>query len=437
MLLATFGGAALLLGSLVQQPPPGFKGLLAAMISGDGAVVEALYTDAMKAAMPPGRLVMTWKSLAFRSGAHKSCEPTPRVVPIGDKTMVITMCEFERAKIDVQFAFDADGRISGLAFRPAAYSPGSYALPPYADAAAFTDTAVTVGSGEWALPGALTVPVGSARVPAIVLVHGSGPGNRDASVGPNAPFRDLAVGLASRGIAVLRYDKRSLVHGAKLAASNHFTVKEEAIDDALEAVKVLRAHPRVDGARIYVLGHSLGGMLIPRIGQADSTLAGLIVLAGAARTIEGAVQAQTRHLAEADGTISAEEKLRIAQADALAATIQALTPADAGKPGLIFGASAAYWLDLRGYDPPAAAASLKTPMLILQGERDYQVTMEDFAQWKAALGSRRDVTFHSYPALNHLFLAGTGPSLPAEYLVPGHVAGDVIRDIAIWVLGTR
>ena len=76
-------------------------------------------------------------------------------------------------------------------------------------------------------------------------------------------------------------------------------------------------------------------------------------------------------------------------------------------------------------------------MLILQGERDYQVTLEEFASWKAALGGRRDVTFHSYPALNHLFLAGTGPSLPAEYDVPGHVSEDVVRDIAAWILATR
>lgn len=410
---------------------------LAAIVAGDGSPVEAQFTDAMKAAMPAGRLVATWKALQFRSGVHKTCETTSRVVAVGDKTMVITACEFARATIDVQFAFDAEGRISGLVFRPAAYAPGSYVLPAYANAATFTETAVTVGAGEWILPGTLTMPVGSSRVPAVVLVHGSGPGNRDAAVGANAPFRDLAVGLASRGIAVLRYDKRTLVHGGKVGALPHFTVQEESIDDALGAVKVLRVHPQVDADRVYVLGHSLGGMLIPRIGKADPSLAGLIVMAGAAQTIEDAVRMQARYLAGADGTISAEEQRGISGADALAATVRGLTAADVTQPGLIFGAPASYWLDLRGYDPPAAAVDLKTPMLILQGERDYQVTMDDFAKWKSALGSRSDVTFHVYPALNHLFVAGTGPSLPAEYLVAGHVAEDVIRDIATWVLRRR
>jgi fermentation-respiration switch protein FrsA (DUF1100 family) len=71
---------------------------------------------------------------------------------------------------------------------------------------------------------------------------------------------------------------------------------------------------------------------------------------------------------------------------------------------------------------------------VLQGERDYQVTMEEFNRWKSALAGRTDVTFHSYPSLNHLFVAGAGMSLPAEYYTPGHVSEDVVRDIATWIL---
>ena len=72
-------------------------------------------------------------------------------------------------------------------------------------------------------------------------------------------------------------------------------------------------------------------------------------------------------------------------------------------------------------------------MLILQGERDYQVTMEDFAGWKKALESRKDVTFISYPKLNHLFMEGEGKSIPAEYSTPGNVAVAVIDDIVKWI----
>jgi fermentation-respiration switch protein FrsA (DUF1100 family) len=131
--------------------------------------------------------------------------------------------------------------------------------------------------------------------------------------------------------------------------------------------------------------------------------------------------------------VTPAEQAQIDDAEKLVATIKALTPEDAKSGRLISGAPASYWLDLRGYDAPTAAKSVKQPMLVLQGERDYQVTMDEFARWNVALAGKSNVTFHSYPALNHLFIGGTGKSLPAEYEIPGHVDEAVIRDIAEWI----
>ena len=435
--------------SVALRPSPAFaqqaqpdvvaqaQAVLAAAAAGEFGKIEAQFTPEMTATLPPGRFAMMWTGLQLKAGAYKDCGTTPRVREIADKRMVITPCQFERAAFDVQFAFDSNGKIAGLTFRPAGAMAASSAVPWYASPASYTEAEVTIGSGGWALPATLTMPVGATTVPALILVHGSGPQDRDSAIGANKPFRDLATGLASRGIAVLRYDKRTKVHGAKMASLADQTVRQEVIEDVLHAMTALRAQPRIDGRRIFVAGHSLGGMLIPRIGAADSTIAGLIVLAGAAGSLEDAIVAQSRYLATTDGTISATEQQGIDQAEALRERIRALTPEDAARGVMVAGAPASYWLDLRNYDPPSTARLVKAPMLILQGERDFQVRSADFAKWKAALVSRRDVTFRSYPELNHLFIAGTGPSLPVEYLVPGHVAEDVIRDIANWILGKR
>jgi len=410
------------------------RAVVAALTSGDFAAIEAQFTDQMKAALPPGRLAASWATLVTQVGAFKVCTSQRPVRAIADKQMVITPCEFERAKIDLQVAFDSNGRISGLALRPAAAPAEPYTPPSYVNASTFKEEELTIGSSEWPLPATLTMPVGPGPFPVVILVHGSGPNDRDETIGPNRPFKDLALGLASRGIAVLRYDKRTKVHGTKTAALTSLTVKDEVVDDVGEAIKSVRANARIDPARVFVLGHSLGGMLIPRIAAANPSIAGVVVMAGAARPLEQAIVEQTRYIANADGTISPQEQEQIDTSAKHAEAIKALTAADAAAGKMVMGAPASYWLDLRGYDPPAAAAALKTRMLVLQGERDYQVTMEEFARWKAALGTRPDVTWRSYPALNHLFIAGSGPITPAEYSVPGAVAEEVVRDIADYVL---
>jgi fermentation-respiration switch protein FrsA (DUF1100 family) len=217
------------------------------------------------------------------------------------------------------------------------------------------------------------------------------------------------------------------------AAISTLTIQEETIDDALSAAALLRATEGIDPKRIFVLGHSLGGLAAPRIGKADPKLAGLIILAGATRPLEDLIIEQTRYLLSLQEPISEAGKAKLAEMEEVVAKIKKLGPADASSPALYVGGPAAYWLDLRPYDPAATAKSLTQPMLILQGQRDYQATVADFDGWKAALGSRPSVRFKLYPNLNHLFVVGKGKSTPAEYEQPGHVDGEVVSDIADWI----
>jgi dienelactone hydrolase len=401
------------------------------MAGGQYAQAFELFTPQMKVVMPVDRLSATWSSLTAQAGPFQRQIATS-VMPRGVLSVVVITCAFERATFDVQVTVNPANLVGGLALRPAVQAV-TYSPPAYASPAAYKESEVTVGTGQWALPGTLTTPVGPGPVPAVVLVHGSGPGDRDATVGQIKQFKDLALGLASRGIAVLRYEKRTRVHADLIRDLPGLTVKDESIDDAIAAVQVLRSTSGVDPNRIVVLGHSLGGMLVPRIAAAGPAVAGFVVMAGAARSIPKAVIEQARYLAQVDGVISAEEHARISELEQIMARVDGLGPKDASNPERIFGATASYWLDLRGYDPPVAAAQVKEPMLVLQGERDYQVTMEEFSRWKSALADRTDVVFHSYATLNHLFVSGTGKSVPAEYNTSGHVSEVVVRDIATWI----
>lgn len=409
---------------------------IAALAEGRYQDLVAKFTEELRAALPAEQLQSTWQELAKQVGAFRGAERYRATQAATGNVVVVAEATFERAALAIVVAFDQERRISGLRITPRAPEvgiPGPLVdPPPYANPTTFREQEVTVGEGEWALPGTLTLPRGRGPFPAVVLVHGSGPHDRDESVGPNKPFRDLAWGLASRGIAVLRYDKRTRVHGPKLGS--RITVHEETIEDALAAAQTLRGLSEIDAGRLIVLGHSLGGMLVPRIGAHDPNIAGFIVMAGPNRPFEDLLLEQVRYLAALDGDTSAAEWEQLATLERQVARVKApdLSPETEANE-LPFGIPAAYWLDLRGYVAAEAAKSLERPILVLQGGRDYNVTVVDFDGWNLALGSRRDVALRLYPSLNHLFMAGEGKSDPRELQRPGNVAEEVIRDVADWI----
>lgn len=437
--LVALGGAAAFAAKIWLLPPAAASATLdsahadkaAALLrhldAGEYDAALALFDDKAREALGGGKLAEVWEALPKQLGA-RSALIGPRGESIAGRPIVTYRMEFPAMALDARISVDAEGRIDGFRVVPAQALP---AAPPAADAP-YTEREFAVAG----LGGTLTLPRGEGPFPAVVLVHGSGPHDRDQSIGPNKPFRDLAHGLAAEGIAVLRYTKRTQAEPQRYRGD--FTVAEETLDDAVAAVAALRGASEIDPSRVFVLGHSLGGYLAPRIGKAAPELAGLIVAAGTTRPIETVVAQQVRFLAARDGTTSDEERRGIEAIDAQVAALQAALAADAatlpeGATPLL-GVPLAYWRDLAGYDPVELAATLPQPLLILQGERDYQVTVaEDFARWEARFATDPRATLKRYPALNHLFIAGEGAPNPDEYLKPGQVDAAVIDDIAGWV----
>ena len=235
---------------------------------------------------------------------------------------------------------------------------------------------------------------------------------------------------------MLRYEKRTKQYRDRLANVKDLTVKEEVLDDALAAVALLRTTKGIDPGRVFVLGHSLGATAAPKLGHLDPQIAGLILMAPAARPIEDLLVEQVEYGLSLVKEPTAEQKAEVEKIKKEVARLKDLNlPAADLASGMLLGKTFAYWRSLHGLEPTETAAKIKQSMLILQGERDYQASMTDFGLWKRAMAGRKDVVLKSYPKLNHLFVGGEGKSRPEEYTKEGHVAGYVIDDIAAWIKG--
>jgi fermentation-respiration switch protein FrsA (DUF1100 family) len=298
----------------------------------------------------------------------------------------------------------------------------------------FFEEAVEIGSDPWRLPGTLTVPRGPGPFPAVVLAHGSGPLDRDESIGPNKPFCDLAWGLAASGFAVLRYEKRTRQYPEQMAAlGDTLTVMDETIIDVGEAVAFLLRDDRIRADSIFALGHSLSGYLMPRILQHVPALAGAIFWAAACRPLAVVMVEQIDYIAGLAETSEATRQGLMAMRQAAELIPEVVR--DKATQASPMGVPASYWRDLAEYHPEEAVKSSEKPLLVMQGEADYQVTLVDFALWQQALQGHPDATFKSYPRLNHCFIEIEGAmATPNTYTIPGHVADGVVADIAQWLI---
>lgn len=341
----------------------------------------------------------------------------------GEYRIVSVACEFEKTFADINIVFDKNNLIAGI----------HYVYNRIYEDLGEADTLIMFGQ-ESPLPGALAVPSSDELVPAVIFVHGSGPSDRNGAIGGNAVYLDLARQLYDYGIASLRYDKRTYTY--RNMPEGHYdniTVWEETIDDVVEAYDFLKVQTGIDPNRIYIVGHSLGGYLMPRIAKEIPDAAGFVMLAPSASHLEDLIIRQTDYINNLDGKVTAQEENALEDMKSIRDRIKNLKPGSGYSSTELFFAPESYWLDLAEYNPISTMLADDRPLIIIQGGRDYQVDTTEYNLWKSGLNGRENAEFILLPYLNHMFAYGDGPSTPDEYQKLSTVDPDVSKAVSDFI----
>ena len=297
-----------------------------------------------------------------------------------------------------------------------------------------TSTKIKIGNEPFKLNGILCMPEGVQNPPVVIMVQGSGQSDYDETVSVNKPFKDIAEGLAEHGIASIRYNKRYYQYKeAAVEKVNTLTIQEEVTDDVGQAISFVHQNEAIKNSKIYILGHSLGGMLAPFMASIYPDVSGLIIMAGTPRNLEDVILDQNKEVLKAmtDKTES-EKQILIEEVEKYVTMVKNLKE---GEPSVtIFGCPSSYWISLNKIDTPKIVTELKIPIMILQGAADFQVYPEiDYKAWQNILSGQQNATFKLYNNLNHLFMKSNGKKDTTEYDIKGNVEPQVMKDVADWI----
>lgn len=389
-----------------------------------GNVTEK-FSNTMKAQIDESTLKQVWEATVAEMGNYlKVYESTEKTADTNQEVDVVL--RYENNGLLIKFIYNKSGKLEGLWFN---YFP---LKEDNAINELFEELDITIGEDPYPVEGVLTLPKDIKNPPVVILVQGSGTHDMDETIGASAnkPFRDIAWGLAEQGIASIRYNERFFQYpelGAYVT-----TIEEDLLTDASEAVKYAAACDKIDTGKIFVLGHSLGGMLAPKIAFDHKEVAGIICLAGSPRKLEDIVYDQQMFLMERTAGISKLQKsAAVLQLNLLSKTIKNLKGTETE---VLLGYPATYWFSLNQIDIPEISAALTIPMLISQGSEDWQVYKDkDYKEWQELLRDNKNVTFQLYDNLNHLFMASNGRTDITEYNIKAKVDQQVINDVAAWI----
>lgn len=382
----------------------------------------------------PDRLQSVWESLATINGALKEVGAT-KYLFLDTLHMTTTKLKYKNGAVGLRLVFSLNWEIAGLFIVDA---EPMYSIPTYANTFGFYEIKIPFGGDKYKGEAILTVPITEKKYPCIIIVGGSGPTDKDLTFGPNRIYKDFAWGLANKGVASLRFDKRTKAYFGKIMeehkAGNYYTIEQEYLEDIKTLVdRISKKTQILNPNRIYLMGHSQGAGLMPLLLKQNKKVAGGIMLAGNYSSLTDLMLYQSDYLMPLQAKTAADtavfENLKRQVLNAQQPNLHKTIPNDSLPPSYPFS----YWNYLSKLDLHAMALKNNKPVLILQGQRDYQVPFSEYKKWEALLNGKSNYMFASFEKLNHLFLEGTGKSTPAEYFNRSNVPEYVIDEIVKWI----
>lgn len=425
LLLFTFGAFAQGVVALMNRSGDFFDTLTA----GKFEAATTFFDPSLQAQVKAEHLQGLWDKLNAQMGKYESAEIIQSKTE-GEYFVVVVEGKFEKDTQRFVLAFNQAEKMVGFYLQPKAAAT-AYTLPAYADTANIKQTEVKIKGTKNDLVGMLTTPKTGSNFPVVILVHGSGPGDMDQSVGAVKPFKDIALGLAAKGIASIRYVKRTLVFPQEYTGA--FTVKEEVTNDAVAAINLSKTIPEINKKQIYVFGLSLGGMLAPRIATLAPDIKGIILAAAPARKFTDLIIDQNKYMFGLANDTTQATKERFNKGLAMIETTRLNKLGNIKPDSLILSLPASYWVDLNTYDQVATAKKLSQRIMIIQGGMDFQVSEADYKIWSTALAKKSNVNLKFYPELNHLLTPQTEKGTADQYKNPANVAETFINDLATWI----
>ena len=299
-----------------------------------------------------------------------------------------------------------------------------------------TDSEVVVPAAGFGLAGTLTTPPrqGRLRHPAIVLVTGAGPVERDSTIAGIPLFAQLAGHLAEGDFVALRYDKRGV--GKSGGRTERVTLDDYA-EDVIATVKWLGKRKDVDTERIYVAGHSEGAAVAMLAAAREKKIAGLVLMGGMGTPGRELILEQQRQILAGTSLSETERADKVALQTRILDAVVAQKGWEGIPPEMRSAADTPAFRSLVMFDPARTMTNVKQPILIVQGALDKQVPpyhADRLAELARGRKKAASVEVKQLPALNHLFVpAKTGEVSEYPTLEPKVISAEVSAAIVAWV----